>query len=69
MQIGTGGRVKFAQRISASDTVTATASKPGGPIQSSGRKGSGGSTVVINSFGNAAEVVRGIQAAVAAGVV
>jgi hypothetical protein len=69
MQIGAGGRVKFAQRINSADTVTATASKPGGPIQSSGRKGSGGSTVVINSFGNAAEVVRGIQAAVAAGVV
>jgi len=68
MQIGDGGRVKFAQRIDKADTVTALASKGTGAVQSAGsRSGGGGSSVVINSFGNAAEVIRGIQAAIAAG--
>jgi hypothetical protein len=66
MQIGQGGRVKFAQRIDTSDQVDVAAHKPGGPMS---RSGKGGSGVVINSFGNSAEVIRGIQAAVAAGVV
>jgi hypothetical protein len=65
MQISDGG-VKFAQRIDRADQVTATAHKPGGAIS---RAGKGGAGVVINSFGNSAEVIRGIQAAVAAGVV
>jgi len=52
--------------IDTADDVVATASKGGGPVAHAGR---GGSSVVINSFGNAAEVIRGIQAAVAAGVV
>jgi|APSaa5957512622_1039677.scaffolds.fasta_scaffold04640_4 hypothetical protein len=69
MQVGTGGRLKFAQRIDSADQVTALASKGGGAVSQAARgKGSGGG-VVINSFGNAAEVVRGIQAAVSAGVV
>ena len=68
MQIGSGGRVKFAQRIDKADTVTALASKGTGAVQSAGsRSGGGGSSVVIYSFGNAAEVIRGIQAAIAAG--
>jgi len=65
MQVGQGGRVKFAQRIDSADQVTALAHKPGGAVS---KAGSGGSSVVINSFGNSAEVVRGIQAAAAAGV-
>ncbi len=71
MQVGTGGRIKFAQRINSADEVTAMATKPGGAVRgaSSGKRGAGGSNVVINSFGNAAEVIRGIQAAVAAGVI
>jgi len=66
MQVGEGGRVKFAQRIDTADTVTAVASKPGGAISQA--KGGRGSSVIVNSFGNSAEVVRGIQAAVSAGV-
>lgn len=58
-----GGRA-WGQRISSADDVTATAHKAGGPVRST----SGGRPLVINSFGNSAEVIRGIQAAVAAGV-
>lgn len=49
MHIGEGGRVKFAQRIDAADTVTAVASKPGGALS---RAGAGGGGVVNNHFYN-----------------
>lgn len=43
MQIGEGGRVKFAQRIDTADQVTAVASKGGGAIDQAGRRGGNGS--------------------------
>ena len=67
LHIGEGGRVKFAQRIDRADQVTATATKPGGAVARS-KGGAGAAGVVINSFGNSAEMIRGIQAAVAAGI-
>ena len=56
----------WAQRIDHADQVTVAAEKATGGVAQA-RKG--GSTVVINSFGAAAEVIRGIQVAVAAKVV
>ena len=56
------GRVDFNGR----DNVAMEGRRSGGP-RDTARSGGKGS-IVINSFGNSAEIIRGLQAAAAAGV-
>ena len=71
LDIYRAGRQISRREFNARDDIMISGQKSDGAVAQAGRHGGnkGGSSVVINSFGNAAEVIRGIQAAVAAGVV
>ena len=68
-QVGSDGRLKFAQRIDSADTVTAIASKAGGAIDSaskSSRGGGGGVTIVQHNYADMEGIKKGYRALMAA---
>jgi len=65
MQVGEGGRVKFAQRIDGGDTVTAT--KSGGAIDTATRGGGGGGvTIIQHNYSGTEAIQKGYRALAAA---
>lgn len=66
MQVGSDGRVKFAQRIDGADTV-AVATKAGGAVAAAaGRSGGGGVTIIQHNYSDMEAIKKGYKALMAA---